>query len=304
MTTESETREGSGTGSAVFLDYDQAALDRQLNLRARWPEHPAFFERWARESAAVRADLGGQIDLAYGAAPEETLDLFPVPGGRPAPLLAFIHGGYWQALDKSDYSYLAPAFHDCGAAFASLNYGLAPGTSLGAMIDQIRLALVWLYRHADAYNIDRGRLVVAGHSAGGHLAAMALSTDWSTLSEDLPGQLLAGGCSISGVYDLEPVRLSYHNEILGIPADDAPGWSPLKRLPSSAPPLIMAVGAEETDEFLRQHRAYATAWRDRGLPLEDVPLPDRHHFNAVDALGEPDHPLYVAVQQMLTGAVS
>ena len=304
MTTPSEAEAGNESGTPVFLDYDQASLDAELNLRARWPEHPVFFERWAKDSAAVRADLGGEIDLAYGAGPDETLDLFPSSGSPPAPLLAFIHGGYWQALDKSDYSYLAPAFLDRGAAFASLNYGLAPTTSLGVMIDQIRRALVWLYRQAERYNIDRRRLYVAGHSAGGHLAAMALATDWTKLAEDLPASLLAGGCSISGVYDLEPVRLSYHNEILGISAKDVPGWSPVRQLPSSAPPMIMAVGAEETAEFLRQHRAYAAAWRDRGLALEEVPLPGRHHFNAVDALGETGHPLNAAVQQMLGGAVS
>ena len=304
---------GDGAGRAaenpaVFRDYDQAGLDAQLNLRARWPDHQRFFDRWARDSEATRsrldARLDARLDIAYGAAPAETLDLFPAAGGGPAPLLAFIHGGYWQALDKSDYSYLAPAFLEAGAAYASLNYGLAPETSIGTMIAQIRRALAWLYREAGRYGIDRDRIVVAGHSAGGHLTAMALATDWPALDSDLRAAFPAGGCSISGVYDLLPIRLSYQNAVLGIPADETAAWSPLSNLPKTAPPLIVAVGSEETDEFLRQHGEFAAAWRDRGLPLHDVPLPGRHHFDAVDALGEPGHPLCVAVQQMLAGQLS
>ncbi len=287
--------------AVVFRDYDQAALDAELNLRARWPDHPVFFERWARDSAAVRAERGGLFDLAYGAATAETLDLFLVKGGAPAPLHVFIHGGYWQALDKGDYSYLAPPFVDRGVAFASLNYGLAPDTDIGTMIEQVRRALVWLYNRAGDYGIDRQRICVSGHSAGGHLAAMALSTDWPALDPALPRRLLAGGCSVSGVYDLEPVRLSYHNQVLGIPAERAARWSPLQALPPAASPLIVAVGSEETDEFRRQHAEYAAAWRGQGLALHDVALPGRHHFTAVDALGEPDHPLFAAMQQMLAG---
>lgn len=287
------------SGATVFRDYDQAALDRELNLRARWPDHPQFFERWARDSAAVRARLPGQLDLAYGETPAERLDLFPVQGGRDTPLLAFIHGGYWQALDKGDYSYMAPAFVDSGVAFASLNYGLAPDTAIGTMIEQTRRALAWLYRYAGEHGIDPARIVVAGHSAGGHLAAMALATDWPAFEAGLPAGLLAGGCSISGVYDLDPVRLSYHNKILHIGPGEAAPWSPLHNLPATAPPLLLAVGSQETDEFLRQHAEFAAAWRARGLPLAEVDMTGLHHFTAVDALAERGHALHVAVQNLL-----
>ena len=293
-----------GDGGGVFRNYDQAALDKQLNLRARWPEHPQFFERWARDSAAVRARGRCHLDIAYGPAPAETLDIFPAPGAATAPLLAFIHGGYWQALDKSDYSYLAPAFVEDGIAFASLNYGLAPDTKIGTMIEQTRRALAWLHTHAHAYGIDRARIVVAGHSAGGHLAAMALSTDWPAFAPTLPSTLLAGGCAISGVYDLEPVRLSYHNKILGIAAAEAAPWSPLHCLPTAAPPLVLAVGSEETDEFLRQQAEYAAAWQARGLPLREVGMTGLHHFSAVDVLGDRRHDLYAAVRQLLSRGLS
>ncbi|MEQ9607467.1 MAG: alpha/beta hydrolase, partial [Kiloniellaceae bacterium] len=235
----------AATAETVFRDYAQADLDRQLNLRARWPEHPQYFQRWAADSAAVRAGLRGRLDLAYGTTPMETLDLFPVEGATAAPLLAFIHGGYWQALDKGDYSYMAPTFVERGIAFASLNYGLAPATKIGTMIDQVRRALAWLYRHAGELGFDPARIVVAGHSAGGHLAAMAASTDWLAVAPDLPAGLLAGAVPISGVYDLEPIRLSYHNKVLSIAAGDAAPWSPLHSLPSGpaagTPPLVLAV---------------------------------------------------------------
>lgn len=288
-----------GAGAKVFRDYDQATLDAELNLRGRWPEHTEYFARWAENSAAARAELAGRLDLAYGDAPSERLDVFPVPGATAAPLLAFIHGGYWQSLDKGDYSYMAPAFIETGTAFASLNYGLAPETGIGTMIDQIRRALAWLYRHAAELGIDPARIVVAGHSAGGHLAAMAVSSDWTALDSRLPAQLLAGGCAISGVYDLEPVRLSYHNQVLHIAEADAARWSPLHCLPRQAPPLLLAVGSEETREFLRQQAEYAATWRECGLPLAEVDMPGLHHFSAVDALADPGHALHAAVQQML-----
>jgi arylformamidase len=289
----------AGAAARIFRDYDQATLDRELNLRARWPQHPEYFARWARDSAAARARLAGRLDLAYGDGPAETLDLFPVAGATAAPLLVFIHGGYWQALDKGDYSYLAPAFVEAGIAFASLNYGLAPDTRIGTMIDQVRRALARLYRDAAGHGVDPRRIVVAGHSAGGHLAAMALSTDWPAFDAALPPDLLAGGCSISGVYDLEPLRLSYHNKVLQIAPEEVAPWSPLHCLPARAAPLLLAVGAEETREFLRQHAEYAAAWEACGLPLAEVDMAGLQHFSAVDALGDRGHGLYAAMQQLL-----
>jgi len=292
---------GTGETAAIFRDYDQAALDRELNLRGRWPEHAQFFARWASDSAAVRERLPARLDLPYGPTPAETLDLFPLAGAKDAPLLAFVHGGYWQGLDKSDYSYMAPAFAAAGMAFASVNYVLAPAGQIGTMIDQVRRALAWLWRNAGAHGIDPARIVVAGHSAGGHLAAMAVSTDWPAFASDLPRDLLCGGCAISGVYDLEPIRLSYHNKVLNIAAEEVAPWSPLHRLPHRAPPLLLAVGAEETDEFLRQHAEYAAAWQARGLPLDEVAMPGLHHFSAVDALADPGHALHAAVRRLAAG---
>lgn len=290
---------------ALYRGMDQVELDRQLNLRARWPEHEMYFARWAQDSAAARARLNGHLDLTYGPSPGQKLDLFPIStgaAGPPAPVLAFIHGGYWQGLDKGDFSYLAPAFVESGIAFASLNYDLAPAVSVPEIVGQIGAALIWLYRNVAAYGADPGRMFVAGHSAGGHLAVMTLVTDWSALAAHLPADLVKGGCSVSGVYELEPLRLSYHQAVLGLDPTAVETMSPQRRIPSSAGPLVCAVGAQETEEFLRQQTEFVTAWRAAGLDARVVDLADRHHFNAVDALGEPDHPLFAAVRDLVSGA--
>ncbi len=274
---------------SLYRGLSRSEIDSQLNLRARWPEHAEFFARWARDSAQVRARLGGGHDLAYGDTAGQRLDLFPAPGGG-APLLAFVHGGYWQSLDKGEFSYLAPAVVDEGIAFASLNHDLAPAIGIAEMVGQIRRAVLWLARHGAAHGADPERIFIAGHSAGGHLALMTLGDT-----------RVKGGCSISGIYELEPLRLSYHQEILGLDQETVQTMSPLRNLPARAGPLICAVGSIETEEFLRQQQELVAAWGSAGLDARVVDLPGRQHFSAVDALGEPDHPLFQAVREMVLG---
>jgi arylformamidase len=281
----------------VYRDWDKARLDAQVNLRARWPEHADFIARWGRDSATVRARTLAYVDLAYGVSPGERLDLFPVPGAERAPVVAFIHGGYWQALDKGDFSFLAPPLIDRGIAFASLNYDLAPKVGIGRMVEQVRAALQFLHDHAGRHGLDPGRIVVAGHSAGGHLATTALDRAWPP-ERGLPRDLIKGGLSLSGVYDLEAMRQSYHQAVLRLDADSVARLSPARSLPEDAGPLLAAVGADETEEFRRQQDELLAAWRARGLTAGTVDLPGRHHFDVVDALGEPDHPLFAALVEL------
>lgn len=283
----------------VFLHYDQAQLDAQINLRARWPEHEAYFARWAKESAAFRAERTGQLDLRYGATTGQTLDLFPAAEG-PAPLVAFIHGGYWQALDKSDFSYLGAAFLDHGIAYASLNYDLAPDTRIGEMVAQIRRAFAWLQAEAPGLGLDPRRIVALGHSAGGHLAAMALATDWRA-AFGLREPALAAAGSISGIYDLEPMRLCYQQPVLQIDPETVRDMSPLRMAPSPGARLVCAVGGEETEEFLRQQAAFAADWRLRGAELEALVIAGQTHFSILDLLLVPEHPLTAGLIA-LTGA--
>ena len=281
---------------ALYREYDRAGLDAQYFLRARVPEHPEYFRRWAEESTAVRRARPCRLDLPYDG--ERRLDLFPAERA-PAPCLLFIHGGYWQALDKSDFSFLVPAFQDAGIAVAVVNYTLAPKAGMDEIVRQNRAAVAWLQRNAREYGIDAERIHVAGHSAGGHLTAMVLATDWGEFGLD--HNPVRGACAISGLYDLEPIRLCYLNDVLGLDAATATRNSPLQHLPRQAPPLILSVGTSETPEFLRQQADFVAAWRAAGLALEVADQPGDHHFAVVERLGQPQSPLHRAVMRQISG---
>ncbi|MEX0922197.1 MAG: alpha/beta hydrolase [Rhodovibrionaceae bacterium] len=280
----------------VWRDYDQQGLDRQLNLRQRTPEHADFFARWAEEGRQVRGNFPGYREIAYGATQAERLDYFPAAQEK-APLLAMIHGGYWQSLDKGDFSYPAPVFREAGIAYASLNYTLAPQARVGQMVEEVRRAMILLHEQAGKLGHDRERIFVVGHSAGGHLAAMAAITDWAALGQ--PRDLLKGVCSISGLYELEPLHKSYQQPVLQLDGDSVAQLSPLRQLPASLPPTLCAVGSEEPEEFLDQQADFLAACRQKGLPVAEIALPGRHHFSAVDAVAEPDHPLHRAVRRLI-----
>jgi arylformamidase len=280
---------------ALYREYDRAGLDAQYFLRGRVPEHPEYFRRWAEDSAAVRRARPCRLDIPYD---QERLDLFPAER-KAAPCLVFIHGGYWQSLDKSDFSFLAPAFQDAGIAVAVVNYTLAPKAGMDEIVRQNRAALAWLYRNAGEHGIDAARIHVAGHSAGGHLTAMILATNWAGFG--LERNPVRSACAISGLYDLEPVRLCYLNDVLGLDAATAERNSPLRHLPRQSPPLILSVGTGETPEFLRQQASFAAAWHAAGLPLEVADQPGDHHFAVVARLGELQSPLHRAVIRQISG---
>lgn len=282
-----------------YRDYDQAGLDAQYNNRAMVPDHAAYIDSWERRSAEARRHLPVDLDLAYGDDPRQRMDFFPAPQ-RDVPVLAFIHGGYWQALDKHYFSHIAPLFIAAGIAVAVLGYRLAPAQRMTAIASDIRAALAWLYRELPSLGGDPARIHLAGHSAGGHLAALAAVTDWPSLSSDLPPGLVRGICSISGLYDLEPIRLSYLNETLALDGQEATALSPVAHLPARASgPLLLAVGGAESAEYHRQQADYAARLRAARHPVQAMILEGRHHFSAVDALAEPDSPLFEGVLRQI-----
>ena len=286
------------SGAAIYRGYDKAALDAQYNNRARIPEYVDYFERWLDWSAETRAALPGQRDVAYGNLPVETLDIFPADKAD-APILVMIHGGYWYSLDKHHDSFVAEGCRPHGVATVVINYGLAPAYRMDEIVRQNRAAAAWVWRNAASFGGDASRIHVLGQSAGGHLAAMLLATDWPAFAADLPAGLVKSAISISGIYDLEPIRLCYLNDKVGMDEVEALRNSPVaQRYPVPAP-LMLVSGDIESDEYERQAEAMAAVWEAHGYPLSRLVLPGYNHFTMADQLRDPESALTRAVMTQM-----
>jgi arylformamidase len=275
-------------------------IEREYNLRSAFPDHPEWFARWAADSAAARAELGGRLDLRYGSGPKQTLDLFPA--ARPHGALLFIHGGYWRALDKADHSFVARPLVEHGVGVAVLNYDLCPEVSIARIIAESREAVAWLTREGAGYGMPVERLVVAGHSAGGHLAAMLFATDWAAYG--VRAETITAGVAISGVFDLEPLVGVSFNADLRLDAGLARAASPAYLAPRVRAPLLLAAGAEETDEFIRQSWLLWERWPECRPSGRQGPLfvPERHHFSIVSDLGDPGSELVTLIRRLCAGS--
>jgi arylformamidase len=278
--------------ATLFRGMDRAALDAAYNNREAVADYAAYMDRWRRRSEEIRAAANPRhLDLAYGTAPRTRLDFFPAPPGRrDAPTLMFIHGGYWQNNAKEGFAFVADGLLPHGVNVAVPGYTLGPVARMDRIVAEIRDAVRWLAAHLPELGGDPDRLVVAGWSAGGHLTAMAMGEP-----------AVAGGVSISGIFDLEPIRLNYLNEKLGMDEVEAARNSPIRQLPARAGRLCIAVGGAELPELQRQSAEYAAAWRAAGLPGEFMSLPGKDHFFVLEELSRPDGAL-AAVVRDLAGA--
>lgn len=277
--------------------FDPAWLDAQYNNRALVPDHARHLARWAEASALARAGSDCRLDLHYGAAPSERLDVF-LPPRAGAPVLVFVHGGYWRALDKSDSSFVAPALTQAGAMVVVPNYALCPAVSIEHITWQLVRALQWTWQHAAGHGGDPQRIVVVGHSAGGHLAAMLLSCRWKQVDDALPAQLVGGALSISGLFDLEPLR---HTPFLQADLQLTP--ASVRRLspaffPRPKGKLYATVGAAESNEFLRQNQLIRDVWGPTAVPVCET-LPGRNHFDVLESLADPDGRLHDLALRLL-----
>lgn len=271
----------------------------QYNARAMIDDHPAIFARWARNGERARRAGHAQIDLRYGKADGERLDYFPA-AAPTAPLLVFIHGGFWRSLDKSDFSWLAAPFNAAGVAVALVNYDLAPTIPLEGIVRQNLRATDWLWHNAARLGFDRERMIVSGHSAGAHLAAMLLTAHWPDWSGDLPGVVYKGGILLSGIYDLEPLMHAHFiNVDLHLTPERVAMLSPLHMTPASNAPVMTAVGGMESDEFKRQTATLAATWAN--AHREEAPVPDANHLTICDRLAEPGHDLFEAALKICLG---
>ena len=278
---------------------DPVWLDAQYNNRARVADHVQVLANWARASTLARSGApGAQLDVSYGEDASETLDIFPAPQAG-APVLVFIHGGYWRSLDKSDHSFVAPAFNAAGATVVVPNYALCPAVTVEHITLQMARALAWVWRHAAGFGGDPARIALAGHSAGGHLATMLLSCRWKDLADDLPAQPVSGALSISGLYDLEPLR---HTPMLQPSLNLTPA-SVTRLSPAFFPrpkggKLYAAVGLDESDEFLRQNRLIRDVWGPTAVPVCET-VPGTNHFTVLNRLADPAHRLHELALRLL-----
>jgi arylformamidase len=262
----------------MSIDYEV-----EYDNRARVPEHPEIFARWQRDGAAYRAAArNARHAMNYGPSLRQTVDLFPARGDDKAPFALFIHGGWWRSLEPSMFFQLAAGPNARGISVAVAGYDLCPNCSIADIIVQMRSAclMLWRKRHQ--------RIFVYGHSAGGHLAACLVATDWKTFGPDVPADLVPAAYAISGVFDLLPLVHVSQNQDLRLDESEARRVSPLYWNVPPGRSLDAVVGAQESSEFLRQSKAIAEDWRQRGAMTRYEEIAGTNHFTVVDPLTDPN----------------
>jgi Esterase/lipase len=255
------------------------AIERGYNNRAAVSDHQQWLDQFVARSESARETLRPAQDIRFGSGPKETLDLF-VPASPARGTLCFIHGGWWRSLDKSDHAFVAPAFVAAGYAVALVNYDLCPTVTIATIVEQCRHAVLWLMRDGPVRGAPMP-VVIGGHSAGGHLTAMMYATNWR--GRGLSHTPFAAGFSLSGVHDLGPLVHFSHNVDFRFDDAEARRLSPVDRQPLTDAPLLLAVGADETSEFVRQTDLLWDAWPQNHPPGMDAPLriANRHHYSVV-----------------------
>jgi arylformamidase len=281
-----------GATDTRAIDYDSL-----YSPRLSVPDYPSFASRWAHESQKARAALGGYLDVPYGPDPSEKLDIFRAEG-RSRALLMFIHGGYWRALDKNDFSFIATEFVRAGVTVAVPNYALCPAVQVRDIVMQMVQACAWLYRNGANFGAPLNNLYVCGHSAGGHLTAMMLACVWPAYAADLPPKVVRAGLSISGLYDLRDlVKTPSVNEAARLTEETAVEVSPALMPPATDAPLYVAVGEKEQEGFHHQQRTIVRKWP--GVLGAEIPCTGDHHFSVLDGLVRRDSALFHAGLRMM-----
>jgi arylformamidase len=278
------------SGRMAAIDYEA-----EYNVRSRVPEHPQIFAGWARDAENYRIDKlksgCAELALSYGDTPRQIVDLFWPQRGTDSPLALFIHGGYWRALDPSSFSHMARGLNGHGIAVAVVGYDLCPIVTIGDIIEQIRRACIFLWQRFGR------RLLVAGHSAGGHLAAAMVATGWRTLYPKAPDDLVPAGYAISGVFDLLPLVGLAMNQDLRLDADEARRLSPLSWPVPPQRVLDAVVGELETGEFKRQSRAIAETWRQANAETRYQEF-SGNHFTVIAALTDPQSAMVARIAEL------
>lgn len=272
---------------------DPDALEAAYNPRLQVPDFADHLKYWSDEAQRAREQLRCQGYVRYGPSPSETLDLFlPTQGKPPWPVLVFVHGGYWRSLDKRDFSWVARPYVAAGIAVAVLNYGLAPATPLREIVAQNRRAVAFIVRESERLSLDPQRIVAAGHSAGGHIVAMLLATDWPEIHPGLGHRVLHQAVAISGLFDLQPLmHTPFLRQTLEAAVSSDDHLSPVSLKPADPAPLLLVVGEKESEAFHNQADLLAGAWGPSHV-TGSLTVADCHHFSVCTAIADTAGPLF------------
>ena len=246
----------------------------------------AYISDWEMRSEIVNNIWRPRCNIPYGSRPRQRLDVFSC-GTAEAPTLLYIHGGYWQMGDKESYGFIGDSALASGYNFVLVEYTLAPEVRMDEIVSEIHEAIDWVIVNIDEYGGDPRRVFISGHSAGGHLTAMGMSD-----------QRVAGGIAISGLFDLEPIRLNYLNQKLGLDEAEMLRNSPMNNLPSEPSPLVVTVGLGELPELIRQSEDYYNSWQCQGHLGQYLPIPERDHFSVLEELAKPDGLILAALDDL------
>ncbi len=284
----------------VYRDFDQQALDFQYNNQAQVADPKRYIDWYRTASETARARVAHLSDIAYSNSPDERLDIFLPAGVSKSdrrPVVVFLHGGAWRNLDRANSSFPAETFTARGTLYVAVGFSRMPAAgSIDEMVAQVRAALAWLWLNIENYGGDRNRLHLAGHSSGAHLGAMALGTDWSGLHGIPPG-VVRSAVLVSGIYDLEPVRLSYRNEILKLDRAAEIRNSPCRNLPVNGSPVLIGYGEFDTAEFRRQANDFEAVWQRCYGNAGRIELAGLNHYETIETLTDPESPLSRAVMR-------
>ena len=274
-------RAAAPSGSTLYRGFrTQAEIDAQYDVENSVPDFGRYVDFFLSNSERVRRALKPQLDVPFGPTKAETLDIYPA-ARADAPIHMFIHGGYWHSLSSKEFSFVAEGLVSAGVTVVINNYALCPAVTITEITRQNRAAAAWLYRNAATFGGNRSRITVSGHSAGGHLTAMLLATDWAG-EFGLPPDLVKGGTAISGLFDLAPFVHSWLQPKLRLTEEEIARMSPIHHIPERASPLIVTLGGDESAEFHRQSEEFLAAWTGRSLEGHYLDLPGHNHFTVLE----------------------
>lgn len=274
----------------VYKHYNQEQLNNQYNNRLHVPDYADYFKRWERLSRQTEKENTIIKNVFYGDHPEECLDIFPAEGSN-AKTIVFIHGGYWHLLDKKMFYFLAPTFLKYNITTVFINYPLAPAASMDMIVSSCSKAILWLHDNIIRFNGNPLQIYVMGHSAGGHLASMLMVDDNTNF--------LKGVISLSGLFRLEPIVLSYINNTLHMDIDTAKRNSPVNLEPANACSLLLATGENETNEFKAQSIELYNSWRNKHASAELLKVPGKNHYSILEVVTEKDSLLQSAIFRLM-----